>query len=83
MNDKLTLDGQECKNTGFMDSEKKSTANWSEDKTSLKITSKIAMGDGGEMIMTEVFKFDGGNLVIDSSSASSFGDMAETMVFNK
>jgi hypothetical protein len=82
-NDKLTLDGQECKNVGFMDSEKKSTAVWSDDKSSLKIISKISMGDGGEMVITEVYKLDGGSLVIDSSSSSSFGDMAETMVFDK
>jgi hypothetical protein len=82
-NDKLTLDGKECTNPGFMDSEKKSTAVWADDKKSLKVISKIAMGDGNEMVITEIYKLDGGSLVIDSSSSSSFGDMAETMVYDK
>ncbi|MFO7370656.1 MAG: hypothetical protein R6X09_10335 [Bacteroidales bacterium] len=81
--DKLTLDGKECTNPGFMDSEKKSTAVWADDKKSLKVVSKIAMGDGNEMVITEIYKLDGGSLVIDSSSSSSFGDMAETMVYDK
>ena len=81
--DKLTLDGKECINPGFMDSQKKSTAVWSDDKKSLKVTSKIEMGDGNEMVITEIYKMDGGSLVIDSSSSSSFGDMAETMVYDK
>ncbi|MBN1145599.1 MAG: hypothetical protein JXA72_14315 [Bacteroidales bacterium] len=81
--DKLTLDGKECINPGFMDSQKKSTAVWSDDKKSLKVTSKIAMGDGNEMVITEIYKLDGTSLVIDSSSSSSFGEMAETMVYDK
>lgn len=83
MADKITLDGKECINKGFMDSEKKSTATWADDKKSLKVISKISIGDGGEMVITEVFKMDGSSLVVDSSSASSFGDMAETMVYDK
>jgi hypothetical protein len=83
MNDKFTLDGKECINPGFMDTQKKSLAQWSEDGKTIKIISKIAMDDGGEMAITEVFKMDGSNLVIESASASSFGDMAETMVYDK
>jgi len=81
--DKLTLDGKECINTGFMDSQKKSTVTVSDDKKSMKIVSKIPMNDGGEMIVTEVYKMDGGSLVIESSSSSSYGDMSETMVYDK
>ncbi len=80
--DKFTLDGKECINTGWQDSQKKSTAVWSDDKKSLKIISKIPINDG-EMVTTEIYKIDGANLVIESSSASSFGDMAETMVYDK
>lgn len=82
-NDKFTLDGKECINAGFMDSQKKSTAVWSDDKTSLKIISKIPMGDGGEMTVTEIYKMDGSNMVIESTASSSFGDMSETMVYDK
>jgi hypothetical protein len=81
--DKLTLDGKECINKGFQDAEKKSTAVWSDDKASLKVTSKMSIGDGGEMTIIEVYKMDGSNLIIESKSSSSFGDLDETMVFDK
>ncbi|MCU0362144.1 MAG: hypothetical protein MUE32_02200 [Bacteroidales bacterium] len=81
--DKYSLDGKECINPGFQDSQKKSTANWSEDKKTLKVVSKLPMGDGGEILITEVYKLDGGNMVIESASSSSFGEMAETMVYDK
>ena len=83
INDKFTLDGQECINPGWQDTEKKSTAVWSDDKLSLKITSKFPMGDNGEMTIVEVYKFEGESLVIESSASSSFGDVAETMIFSK
>ena len=82
-NDKLTLDGKECINPGWQDSQKKSTVLWSDDKKSLKITTKFPMNDGGEMIIVEVYKMDGSNMVIESSASSSFGDMSETMVYDK
>lgn len=83
MTDKFTLDGKECVNTGYMETKKKSNATWSDDKKSLKITSKIVMDDGNEINITEIYKLDGANLVIDSSSTSSWGDMAETHVYDK
>jgi hypothetical protein len=82
-NDKFTLDGKECVNPGMMDTQKKSTAVWAADKKSLKIISKIPMQDGGEISITEVFKIDAGNMVIDMSSSSSWGDMTETQVYDK
>jgi hypothetical protein len=81
--DKFTLDGVECVNPGWQDSEKKSTAVWSDDKASLKITTKFPMGDNGEMTIIEIYKMDGNNLIIESSASSSFGDRSETMVFDK
>ena len=83
MTDKFTLDGKECLNTGFMDTQKKSTAAWTEDKKSLKITTKIVLDDGNEINISEVCKLDAGNLVIDSNSSSSWGDTAETHVYDK
>jgi hypothetical protein len=81
--DKLTLDGKECINTGFQDTQKKSTAIWSDDKTSLKIISKMSIGDGGDMTITEVYKMDGSNMVLESLASSSFGDLNETIVYDK
>jgi hypothetical protein len=81
--DKLTLDGKECMNKGFQDTPKKSTANWSDDKKSLKIISKFSIGDGGDMTITEVYKMDGANFVIESAASSSYGEMAETMFYDK
>jgi len=81
--DKFTLDGNECINPGWQDTQKKSTAVWSDDKNSLKITTKFPMGDSGEMTIIEVYKLDSDNLVVETSASSSFGDVAETLVFEK
>jgi len=81
--DKFTLDGKECVNPGWQDSQKKSTAVWSDDKASLKITTKFPMGDNGEMTIIEVYQLKENHLVIESSASSSFGDVAETLVFDK
>jgi hypothetical protein len=80
--EKYTLDGKECINPGFMEMQKKSTATWDEATKSLKIVSKIEM-DGNEIKQLEVLKLDGGNLLYDSSSSSSFGDMSENIVYDK
>ncbi|HUX59043.1 MAG TPA: hypothetical protein VMV77_18880 [Bacteroidales bacterium] len=82
-NDKITLDGKECINSGWQDAQKKSTAVWSDDKKSIKITSTIPMGDGGEMTIIEVYKLSESNMVIESSASSSYGDMSETIFFDK
>jgi hypothetical protein len=83
INDKFTMDGNECINPGWQDSQKKSTVVWAEDKQSLKITTKFPMGDSGEMTIIEVYKMNGSSLVIETSASSSFGDVAETLVFDK
>jgi hypothetical protein len=83
INDKFTLDGKECINTGFQDTQKKSTAVWSGDKSSLTITTKLTMGDGGEMTIIEVYKMDKKNMTINSKASSSYGDMEETMTYDK
>jgi hypothetical protein len=82
LKDKFTLDGKECINRGWQDTQKKSTAVWSEDKKSLKIITKFPLNDG-EMVITEVYKMDGENMIIESGSSSSFGDISETMVYDK
>lgn len=81
-NDKLTLDGKECINSGFQDSQKKSICTWSDDNKSLKIVSTIPMGDG-DMKITEIYKMENGNLVIESLASSSYGDLNETMAYDK
>lgn len=83
INDKFTLDGKECINDGMMDTKKKSVALFSEDKTVLTIESKIPMQDGGEIVIKEIFSIVNGNLIIESSSKSSWGDMNEKLAFDK
>jgi len=83
INDKFTLDGKECVNPGWQGSQKKSTVAWSDDKTSLKITSKLPIGDSGELTIVEVYKMDGSSLVVESNASSAYGDVAETQVFDK
>ncbi len=81
--DKFTLDGKECINTGWQDSEKKSTVAVSDDKKSVEINTKFPMGDNGEMTIVEIYKMDGDNMVINTSASSSYGDTSEIMVFDK
>lgn len=81
-NEKFSLDGKECVNPGMMETQKKSVVTWSDDKTSLKIVSKIDFQDQ-TMTLTDVYKLENGVLVVESSSSSSFGDMSETRVYNK
>lgn len=83
ISDKFTLDGKECINEGWQGSKKKSTAQWSPDNKVLTITSKIPMQDGGDLSITEIFKMDGNNLIIESSASSSYGDLNETMAYDK
>lgn len=81
-NNKYTLDGKECINKGFRDSEIKSTAVWSDDKKSLTISSKVKIQDG-EMSFKAVYKMDKANLVVEASASSSYGDWSETQVYDK
>jgi len=81
--DKLTLDGKECINDGWMDTKKKSTAVWSADRKTLTVSSKIPMQDGNEMTITETYQVEGANLKVTASASSSYGDMSETFLFDK
>jgi hypothetical protein len=81
--DKYTLDGKECVNPGFMDTQKKSVLSWDNDTKTLKVVSKIVMNDGNEININEIYKIDESGMVIESSSTSSFGDMSETMIYDK
>ena len=83
MTDKFTLDGKECINAGWMDTEKKSTAVWSADEKTLTITSKIPMQDGGEMTINETYQTEENNLKVVVKVSSSFGDVTETYLFEK
>lgn len=81
--DKISLDGKECINVGFMDSKKKSTATWSDDGKILTVTTKVPMQDGGEFTMKETYQIDAGSLKVVMSASSPMGDMAETYGFDK
>lgn len=81
--DKLTLDGSECINPGFMEAQKKSTATWSDDKKILTIISKMYAGDFGDVTIKEVIKINEGRLQIESTASSSYGDLYEVMVYDK
>ena len=87
-NEKYTLDGKECLNTGMMNSVRKSTVNWSEDKKSLIIVTAITFerdGEKMEMKSTEAWKMaaDNNTLTIDSDFSSPWGEMKTTIVYDK
>lgn len=82
--DKYTCDGKECINMAWENMEKKSTAVWSDDKKSLKVTSKLAAGgDIGDVSIVEIYRMDNGNMILDSVASSSYGDLNEKMVYDK
>lgn len=81
--DKYTLDGKECVNQAWQGIEKKSTAVWSDDRKSIRVSSKLNAGDVGDVTIVEIFKLEGTNLVLDSVATSSYGDLAENMVYDK
>lgn len=80
--DKFTLDGKECINKGWQDSEKKSTVLVSADKKSIKITTIFTMGNNGKMTLTENYSREGKTLMVETNASSSFGERAETMVYD-
>lgn len=81
--DKISLDGKECVNIGWMDSKKTSTAVWSEDGKTLTISSKMPAQDGSEATMKEVYQMVELNLKVELNAASSMGEMSETYVLDK
>ncbi len=81
--DKFTLDGKESINPGWADSEKVSTAVWTAGKASLVITTKIPMGDNGEMTVVETFRLKNRQMIIQTKASSAFGDRSEMLVFDK
>ena len=83
INDKYTLDGQESVNEGWQGAEKKSVATWDENKQLLTVKSKLPMQDGTEVSITEIYKMKDNDLVIESVASSSYGDLYETMVYDR
>jgi hypothetical protein len=83
INEKFTLDGKECINEGFQGGEKKSKAIWSDDKKTLTVSTKLTMGDGNEMTLIEIYKLDKKNLIISTKASSSYGDVEETMGYDR
>ena len=83
-----TLDGKEGENAIFGTTNKKSTANWSENKQSITITSTIVIEfDGNELEVTtiEILKFteDGNFLSINQKAYTDYGDLENTLVYEK
>jgi len=86
--EKYTLDGKECENIIYETTKKKSTANWSEDKKSLTITSTIWFefeGNELEVSLIEVLEFtdDGNSLSINQKASTDYGDLENTLVYDK
>ncbi|MBN1481592.1 hypothetical protein EH223_04445 [candidate division KSB1 bacterium] len=86
--EKLTLDGKECKSEIWGGTPRVSTANWNEAGDVLKIASKITFERDGQpstMDLDEEWSLseDGKLLTIKHSSTSDWGERNITMVFGK
>lgn len=82
VSEKLTLDNNECTNTWFRETQKKSTAAWSEDKKTILVNSKVST-DNNEITIKEVYKMEGNNMVLESSASSPDGSISETFFYEK
>lgn len=86
--EKFTLDGNVCENTGFMDSKRKSTVSWTEDKKSITIATSTVFdmnGETREMKSSEIWKLgeDGKSLLIESSFTSPDGEIKNSLFYDK
>jgi hypothetical protein len=83
--DKMTLDGRECKSE-FMNSPRTITAAWSEKGDTLRILMKISFqgGEASGMTLKEAWSLGADkSLSIKHNSTSSFGDRHVNMVYEK
>lgn len=78
----FTLDGEECENTGFMDSVTKSTASYNKKTRMLTIVTKGSV-QGSGYTLTQTMSMKDGNLVVASEATSDMGEMTETYVFDR
>lgn len=86
--EKLTLDGKECKSEIWGGTPRVTTANWNESGDVLKIASTITFerdGQASTMHLDEEWRLseDGKLLTIKHSSSSEWGERNITMVFRK
>jgi hypothetical protein len=85
--EKLTLDGKECKSE-FWNSPRVTTANWSKDDDTLVLDTKIVFerdGETNEVTTNEVWslKEDGKILAIKHVSNSAWGERKVTIAYEK
>jgi len=83
-----TLDGEKCKNTIYETTIKESTAEWSEDRQSITITSTILFefdGNRLEIGLIEILRFteDGHSLSINQSASSEYGNLVNSLIYKK
>jgi hypothetical protein len=87
MSETYSLDGKESINNIY-NTEKKSTASWSDDKRALTVTSHLVFdmnGQQSEIKSTEIYSLSDGNtvLTINSQSSSSMGERKLLLVYDK
>ena len=86
--EKLTLDGKECKSEAWGGSPRASTAKWNEKGDALTIVTMITMQWDGQTNVIDIEEEwrlgdDGKSLSIKHSSASDWGERNITIVFSK
>jgi hypothetical protein len=85
--EKMTLDGKECKSEAWGGSPRVSTATWSEKGDALMIVSKITFSQDGQDSVVDIDESwslaDDKTLSIKHSSESEWGERNITIVFTK
>lgn len=86
--EKISLDGKVSENTGFMDSKRKSTAEWAADKRSVKINTVSTFNMDGQVMefnSSEVWSLldNGKALRVESTFATPDGEISSILVYDK
>lgn len=86
--EKLTLDGKECKSEAWGGSPRVTTATWTEAGDALKIVSSIKFERDGQEMVVDInedwsLAEEGKTLSIKHTSSSDWGDRNLTLVFTK
>ncbi len=78
-----TLDGKEVKYTAYEVMEMTGTANLDNKAKTLTIITTLYTDDMGDVQVDEIYSIRDGQLVVQSTGASSYGEMVETFVYDK
>ena len=80
---KYTLDGKEVSYTAYDILEMTGSANLDKKAGTLRIITKTYTNDMGDVQVDELYSLKEGQMVVVSTGSSSYGEMVETLIYDK